>query len=99
MKMTTNSENTKTEELLKRCEESYSKGAATEVHLGYDSHNAGNYVVQLKNSTLKQLVELCRMQHEALQAASYVIDPNCDPKEENVVMYAIAAYERFERGE
>ena len=41
-------------------------------------------------ATIKQLVELCRLQHEAL------LTYECHPEREQE---AIAAYERFEKGE
>ena len=45
-------------------------------------------------ATIKQLVELCRLQHEALETCSM----GCSYDVQDVVK-ALAAYERFEKGE
>ena len=84
----------KTEELLKLAEAAHAKGCETEMHLGYDGKVAGSYVVQIRNDTLKQLIELVRLQHFALSAHSA---PYLNHEDEYAE--AIAAYERFEKGE
>lgn len=62
---------------------------ATEIHLGHNDIAEGTYVVKLKNSTLQQLVELVRLQHEAMKHG-----PIFGEGED-----AITAFERFENNE
>jgi hypothetical protein len=83
-------EMTKTEKILKLCAVANAKGRETEKHLGHDGSKADLYGVRIANDTARQMVELLRMQHEALSRVGRDQYP--------IIEEAIEAFEKFEEG-
>ena len=86
---------TRTEELLALAEAAWEKGRATELHLGHTGDSAGCYVAYISNKDLKQLVELVRLQHEALDAEAKYARRRGD----DVVAWVDQALEAFNKWE
>ena len=80
---------TRTEELMKLAEASIKERPAR--NRLYKLQDAAN------PETIKQLVELCRLQHEALKWAAEV-DSAYDGEPADELTEAIAAFNRFEKG-
>ena len=88
---------TRTEELMKLAEAAIANPVAFSMRDGHTHVDMGRAIKQelfkqaADPETIKQLVELCRLQHEALELASMRL-------ESALVENAITAFERFEKG-
>lgn len=61
------------------------------------THEDSMFIAAANPETIKQLVELCRLQHEALKWAAEV-DSAYDGEPADELTEAIAAFNRFEKG-
>ena len=80
---------TRTEELMKLAEAAKSKSMISVIP----------FRVAANPETIKQLVELCRLQHVALIELSPCMYKECQQVQKETQDHAIAAFNKFEGGE